>query len=195
VYKSTILCITFVKHSEWQKKSERSFTTNLYYTGISNKLCFTMKKISLWGNLLILIGITTMIAGISGISITYKSAARENIVTADDASIPGKPVRGPFTLKAQADVIRHHVLNTTGGLTYAEMPRQVPQLNDEGNVVLDSEGQPVMVANDRSIWITATTLMTALNLGVLSYGFSLFASLMGFVMIINGFVFRTLAKN
>lgn len=29
---------------------------------------------------------------------------RENITTADDASLPGVPVRGPFTLKAQADL-------------------------------------------------------------------------------------------
>lgn len=119
-------------------------------------------------------GIIFVIGGIWGIVFTYKNVTQEKIVTPSDASIPEQPVRGPFTLKAQADIIRKHTLESTGGKTYAEMPRE-----DE----------------NRSRWITATTLTTALNLGILSYAFSALFVLLGCISIWTGIVFRALSRN
>src|SRR5438552_13660607 len=45
----------------------------------------------------------------------------ERIVTPEDAGIPTAPVTGPEEAKAQADVIREHILTITGGKTYAEL--------------------------------------------------------------------------
>jgi|SRR6185369_3771792 len=155
-----------------------------------------MKKllnVSSW--LAILAGIVMVIGGIWGILFVYNNVARENIKTPSDASIPGVPVRGPLTLKAQADIIREHVLKTTGGKTFSEMPSKVPKLDENGNPVLDEKGAAVMVSNDaRTIWVTATTLITALNLGIITYVFSGLILLIGLISIWTGIVFCSLAK-
>lgn len=120
-----------------------------------------------------IIGIILIVTSLGAISFTYTSIARENIVTPADARMPGKHVRGPITLKAQADIIRVHVLKMTDGKTYAEMPREDKQ---------------------RDLWITATTLTTALNLGILTYGLSALTLLLGCMCVWMAFVFYALSK-
>ena len=129
--------------------------------------------------------------GVWGIAFTDTSVARENITTPDDASIPNTPVRGPFTLKAQADIIRKHTLDITKGKTYAEMPRQIPELDQEGNPILDKDDKPIMTANAaRDTWIVATALITALNLGIFAYAFSATLLLLGLFFIWTGLIFK-----
>ena len=155
-----------------------------------------MKKLLVASSVLaILAGIILMAGGAWGIYFTYKSVTDEKIITTKDSAIPEKPVRGVFTLKAQADIIRKHVLQTTGGKTFSEMPRQIPKLDDGGSPVLDAEGNPIMTANTaRDIWITATTLTTALNLGILTYVFSGIVLLLGFISIWTGVIFYALGR-
>lgn len=50
----------------------------------------------------------------------------ERIITAEDAEIPLQPVDSAAEAKAQADIIRQHALDLTGGKTYAEMDRTDP---------------------------------------------------------------------
>lgn len=143
----------------------------------------------------IVAGVTLAIGGLWGIVFTYTNVARENITTPKDASIPSAPVRGPFTLKAQADIIRQHTLETTGGKTYAEMPRQIVKIGADGKEVLDADGKPVMVANDaRNMWVTATTLTTALNLAIITYAFSGLILFFGLISIWTGIIFWVLSK-
>ena len=155
-----------------------------------------MKKLLVTSSLLAIIaGIILVGGGIWGVAFTYTNIARENITTPNDASIPGVPVRGPLTLKTQADIIRTHVLRTTDGKTYAEMPRQIPKLDVDGKTVLDGAGKPVMVANTaRDLWVTATTLTTALNLGIVTYAFSGLILLFGLISIWTGITFFALSK-
>ncbi len=155
-----------------------------------------MKKIlSISSVLAIIAGLMLVGSGIWGITFTYANVARENITTPDDASIPGVPVRGPFTLKAQADIMRVHTLRMTGGKTFAEMPRQIPKLDENGKQMVGEDGKPVMTANTaRDIWITATTLITALNLGIIAYSFAGFVLLFGLFSIWIGVVFYTLRR-
>ncbi|MDP3999056.1 MAG: hypothetical protein Q8P76_00475 [bacterium] len=155
-----------------------------------------MKKLLIVSSVLaILAGVILVTGGIWGIYFTYKNVSEEKIVTPKDSAIPEQPVRGPLTLKAQADIIREHTLKMTGGKTFSEMPRQILKLDDNGNSVLDTEGNPVMVANTaRDIWITATTLRTALHVGILTYVFSGMILLFGLISMWTGVVFYALSR-
>src|SRR3989338_3880947 len=155
-----------------------------------------MKKILLISSFLaVIVGIIFVGGGAWGIMYTYSNVARENITTPDDATIASTPVRGPFTLKAQADIIRFHVLSMTEGKTYAEMPRQIPKLDSGCKPILGEDGKPVMVANTaRDTWITATTLITALNLGIFAYAFSAAVLLLGLFIVLTGVIFYVLGR-
>lgn len=155
-----------------------------------------MKKLYLASTFFALIvGVVLIGSGVWGLVFTHASIAREDITTPSDAAIPNAPVRGPFTLKAQADIIRVHALRITGGQTYAEMPREVPALDADGEQVVDGDGNAVMVANtDRDIWITATTLITALNLGILTYAVFSLMIVIGLFSLWAGVIFCTLRK-
>lgn len=153
-----------------------------------------MEKILNVSSLLALVaGVIMVITGIWGVIFTYQNVSREQIVTPADASIPNTPVRGPFTLKSQADIIRHHTLETTGGKTYAEMPQKVQKKDADGNLVVDEQGKPVMVSNDaRTIWLTATNLTSALHLAIITYVFSGLIIFIGLVSIWTGITFKAL---
>ncbi len=145
--------------------------------------------------LAVMAGVVLLAGATWGIVFTYQNIARENITTPEDAAIPSTSVRGPLTLKAQADIIRTHALKISGGKTYAEMPRQIPKVDENGQPVLDEKGEPTMTANTaRDIWVTATTLTTALNLGIVTYAFSAFILLFGLISIWTGLVFWALSK-
>lgn len=141
-------------------------------------------------------GVCMMIGGIGGMTYTYKSISAENITTPSDATIPSTQVRGPFTIKSQADAIRMHTMTRTEGLTFAQMPRTIPKLDEAKNPVLDAEGKPVMVPNElrAAAWMPALTLTTSLQLAIVSYAFSLFALVAGFLFVVNGYLFFCLRK-
>jgi hypothetical protein len=155
-----------------------------------------MKKLFLVSSVLaIFAGVVLVLGGLWGICFTYKNVSAEKITTPKDASLPEMPVRGPLTLKSQADIIRTHTLKITSGKTYSEMPKEVTKLSQDGLPVLDENGDPVMVSNEaRNIWITATALTTALNLGILTYVFSSIVILFGFISIWNGIIFWVLSR-
>lgn len=141
------------------------------------------------------VGIGALAGGVFGAWYTWDQAAVQNITTPDDAVIPETAVRGPFTMWAQADIITHHQLDRTGGLYYSEMPRQVAQLDDAGSPVLDANGEPVMVPNaDRASWLDATTLTTALSLGIVSYALSAMAIVIGVTLALVGYVFLRIRR-
>ena len=148
-----------------------------------------MKQLlKLSGFFAIVAGLVLIAGGAWGICFTYQNITREHIVTPDDAAIPNAPVGDPFTLKAQADIIRKHALKMTDGLTYSQMPRQIESV--------DEDGKTVMVPNTaRDTWITVMTLTTALNLGILTYAFSAFTILMGAISVWTGVVFLALGNN
>jgi hypothetical protein len=134
----------------------------------------------------IVIGVGSVGGGIFGAWYTYDHAVAQNVVTPDDAVIPETPVRGPFTMWAQADIITHHQLENTGGLYYAEMDREVPQLDESGAAVLDENGEAVMV--------NATALTTVLGLGIVSYALAAFAFMVGLTLIVVGYTFLRIRK-
>ena len=155
-----------------------------------------MKKLLISSSVLaIAAGIVLAAGGIWGIYFTYTNVVNERIVTPKDSAIPEKPVRGLLTLRAQADIIREHTLKMTDSKTFAEMPRQIAKVDENGKPVLDTDDKPVMTANTaRDIWITATTLITALRLGIFAYVFSAMVLLFGLISIWTGIVFYALSR-
>jgi len=155
-----------------------------------------MKKLLVLTSVIAIIsGIAMFGGGIWGIVFTYQSVAQEGITTPKDASIPEAPVRGPMTLKAQADIIRIHALNSGKGLTYAQMPGQIPQIDADGKPLLDKDGKPLTMANPaRTTWITATALTAALNLGILTYAFSALSAFLGLSFVWGGIISYALSK-
>jgi hypothetical protein len=146
--------------------------------------------------LAIVVGLGSVLGGLGGMVYTWQSAAVENINTPSDAVIAEAPVRGPFTMWAQADIITKHQLNRTDGLRYAEMPGRIPQLDADGNPVIGDDGNPVLIPNaDRASWINATALTTVLNMGLMAYMLSLFAIVMGATVAGLGWVVLRLSRS
>lgn len=142
-----------------------------------------------------LVGGLSALGGLGGIAYTYQQAAAENITTPEDAVLAEVPVRGPLSMWAQADIITEHQLERTGGQRYAEMDREVPQVDEAGEPILDEAGEPVMGPNlERASWLDATALTTVLGLGILSYAFSAFAIAVGVVLIGTGLVVLRLRR-
>ena len=113
----------------------------------------------------------------------------QNIVTTPDASIPSVPVTDAATAQSMADVIEHHMLEATGGQTYAEMDRFLAAdggtTGDEEAALLDEGGNPV--ANPlRNVAFQASALRTSLytsimafNVGDLVIGLGLMIAVLG----------------
>jgi hypothetical protein len=147
------------------------------------------------GILALVVGFGSFAGGIFGAWYTWDQAVAQDVTTPDDAAIPETPVRGPFSMWAQADIITHHQLDSTGGLYYAQMPREIPQLDENGAAVLDENGEEVMVPNEaRASWMNATTLTTALGLGIVAYALSAFAVVVGLTLMVTGYVFLQIRK-
>ena len=156
----------------------------------SDKRSRTGLVLGITGVLALVVGFGSLVGGAFGIWYTYDQAVAQDVVTPDDAAIPATPVRGPFTMWAQSDIITHHQLESSDGLYYSQMDRTVPQLDESGEVVLDENGEVVMVPNAaRATWVTATSLTTALGLGIVSYALAGFAVAMGITLIAVGYTF------
>jgi uncharacterized membrane protein YpjA len=147
------------------------------------------------GILALVVGFGSLAGGIFGAWYTWDQAVAQDVTTPDDAAIPETPVRGPFTMWAQSDIITYHQLENAGGLYYAQMSRTTPQLDENGAAVLDENGEEVMVPNEaRASWLNALTLTSVLGLGVVAYALSAFAMVVGLTLMVTGFVFLHIRK-
>ncbi len=159
-------------------------------TGVARR-----RLLAMVGILSLVVGIGALAGGVFGAAYTWNQAAAENITTPDDAVFPEVPVRGPFSMYAQSAIITHHQLDSTGGLRYAEMDREVAQLDEAGTPILDDAGEPVMIPNAaRASWLNATALTTALNQGLMAYALAAFAMVIGITLALSGVTFLSLRK-
>jgi hypothetical protein len=91
--------------------------------------------------------------------------ADERIITAEDAEIPLAGVNSAAEAKAQADIIRVHALEASGGKTYAEMSRDDPA---------------------RATYLNSVTLRTALMESYLAFKVSDLVVGMGALVVLLG---------
>ena len=154
------------------------------------------------GGILIVFGVVAIFLGVSGYATTRDAIRDEGITfgTADDPAVAkhadqwaGQQVETGEQARAFAKVMREHTLESTGGLTYAEMgrfqsaakPDDPAGTSDEAAAAKDESGQPV--ANGaRNIWVTETALTTALNVSYMAEQLSIFGLVVGIALLLTG---------
>jgi hypothetical protein len=155
------------------------------------------------GGLLIVFGVVAIILGVNGYNTTRDSIKSEGITfgPSSDPAVAkyadqwaGQQVETGDQARAFAKIMRMHVLEATGGLTYAQMgryqsakdPSSQAGTNDEAQAAKDQSGQPVS-NGARNIWVTETALTTALNVSYLAERLSIFGIVVGVALLLTGF--------
>lgn len=168
-----------------------------------------MKGRSFWeiggflaGTVLILFGVVAIFMGVNGFNTTRDALKSEGITfgTAEDPAVAkyadqwaGQQVKTGDQARAFAKIMRMHVLESTGDLTYAQMgryqsaakPADPAGTNDTAAAAKDASGQPI--ANGaRNIWVTETALTTALNMSYMAERLSVFGLVVGIALLLTG---------
>ena len=159
-----------------------------------------MRRLFLYGGyfasgILIILGIGTIVVGALGFQEVRDTIAQEKITATPDAREqganldPGQTIDTGAEAKEFAKIIRAHVLEITGGRTYSEMGRFLTasgeETNDEAEAATDEQGNPVPNST-RDLWITATSLTTALNTSFLAERIALFSIVVGVALVLIG---------
>ena len=184
------------------------------------------RRILEWGGVaagivLIAFGIGALVLSIDARSTVKDELQRENIVGSPDMSPEGiqpgieeagldvsapscdvadQPIESGSDARCFSEYMRIHALESSGGLTYAEMGRFVaaddPEnpagTSDEAAAQTDEEGNPVPNAA-RNTWVTETALSTALNLSYMAERLALFGIVVGVALVLSGIGFIVLA--
>jgi hypothetical protein len=117
----------------------------------------------------IILGVLLIVGGVFTWFTVSGELSEQKIVTSEDACLPDREVRGPFTAYCEAQVIAEHALEATGGLYYAEMDREDPL---------------------RATAATASFLRASLFTSVVAFGSAAMAAGMGVVFILIGLGIR-----
>ena len=154
------------------------------------------------GGLLIIFGVVAIILGVNGYNTTRDSIKSEGITfgSADDPAVAkyaeqwaGEQVTTGDQARAFAKIMREHTLESTNGLTYAQMgrfqsakdPENPAGTSDEAAAAKDDNGQPIS-NGARNIWVTETALTTALNMSFLAERLSVFGIVVGVALLLTG---------
>jgi hypothetical protein len=111
-------------------------------------------------------------------------------------SVANKPINSGNRARCFAQYMRIHTLESTGGLTYAQMGRYLDengkQTNDAALAAKDDNGKPVE-NGARNIWVNETALATALNVSYMAEQLALFGLVVGIALLLAGGGFLILA--
>lgn len=133
----------------------------------------TSKTIRLIGILLLVAGGLMIVAGTVTWFTVRSQLVAENITIPDDAAaFQGNTVNGPIDAFVQADIIKHHALEASGGKTYAELDREDPL---------------------REVVMNGSFLRTSLFSSVIAFGVAAFAGGMGILQLLIGWALLKLA--
>lgn len=113
----------------------------------------------------VILGVILIIGGVGTWIMVSTTLADQNITVSEDGCLGGDEVDGPFSAYCQAKVIEKHTLESTGGLTYAELDREDPL---------------------RDTAMNSAFLQSSLFTSVVAFGIAGMATLMGVVFILLG---------
>ena len=155
-----------------------------------------------------LIGVLTVIAGIVMIAaggvtwamVTSQLKDEHIVVAAVTPEAPGRlagdAVGDPFTAYAQANAIKHHALEASGGKTYAQVGDQIKALTAKLTAAGDSAKEIAADKDLAALNATRTTVMngsflrTALFASVIAYGVAALVIGLGILFVLLGFALR-----
>lgn len=147
-----------------------------------------MKPTKLVGVLSLIAGIIMIVAGGVTWGMVSSQLSAENITVPGDSTIaPGKPVRGPITAYAQADIINHHALAGSDGKTYAELGALARQAADEGDEELAAQ-----LTEQRASVMNASFLRASLFTSVVAFGVAALVIGLGLMFILIGWALTSL---
>ena len=161
------------------------------------------------GVVLIVFGVAAIWMGVDGRS-TVRDSLKQEQIYFGEASDPAvakhasgwaeEQVQTGEQARAFAQVMREHALESSGGLTYAQMgrfqsaakPDDPTGTSDEALAAKDDTGAPI--ANGaRNTWVTETALSTALNVSYMAEQLSIFGIVVGVALLLAGIGFIILA--
>jgi hypothetical protein len=166
---------------------------------------------------LVVFGIVSIVMGVNGRNTVRDSLKQEQIVGTSDmtkagiaaeakkaglsasiklptANIAGKPIDTGARARDFATYMRIHVLEATGGVPYAQLPRYASadgKGTNDATKAVTKNGQPVDNPV-RNLWVTETALTTALNASFLAENVALFGIVVGFALLLTGLGFGIL---
>ena len=176
------------------------------------------------GAVLVAFGAVSIWMGATGLGTVKDNLKQEKITAGDDMSpavikaawaetgitvpvalptcslTPEQQINSGSEARCFAQYIRIHALESSQGLTYAEMgrflaaadPTNPAGTNDPAAAVTDEEGKPVPNAA-RNTWVTATALSTALNVSYFAENVAKFGIVVGIALLLAGLGFVILA--
>ena len=123
----------------------------------------------------------------AAIAAKAKGAGLQN-VELPVCSVAGKSVQTGADARCFAEYMRIDALVATQGKTYAQMPRFATEDGKGTNIESEAlvvDGRP-MNNPQRNVWVTATTLMTALNTSYMAEQVALFGIAVGAMFLLVG---------
>jgi hypothetical protein len=168
------------------------------------------------GAVLILFGVIVIVLSVNGYRTVHNELDKEYIVGgsdmspeeiragAEEAGLPenielpscdvvDEEIDTGSEARCFGQYMRVHALESTGGLTYAQMGRFQSAANpddpegtsDEEAAAKDESGQPVSNVA-RNLWVTETALATALNVSYMAEQISIFGIVVGIALLLTG---------
>jgi hypothetical protein len=121
-------------------------------------------------------------------------------VAAPSCDVAEQPIENGDDARCFAKYMRIHALESSGGLTYAQMgrflaasdPTNPAGTSDETAALKDDSDKPVANAA-RNTWVTETALATALNVSYMAQQIALFGLVVGIALLLSGIGFVILA--
>lgn len=117
----------------------------------------------------IVLGVLLIVGGATTWFVVSSTLAEQRITVPDDGCLAGRQVSGPFTAYCQAQVIQEHTLDSTDGLTYAELDRDDPR---------------------RDLAMNSSFLQASLFTSVVAFGVAAMAVGMGLLFVLIGLGIR-----
>jgi hypothetical protein len=168
------------------------------------------------GGVLIVFGVVAIFLGVNGYQTVQDELDKEYIVGgsdmspdeikagAEEANLPERiklptcnvvdeEIDTGSEARCFAQYMRIHALESTGGLTYAEMgryqsaatPDDPAGTSDAAAAAKDESGQPIS-NGARNLWVTETALATALNVSYMAQQISIFGIVVGVALLLTG---------